>query len=108
LCDLRVGDPIGYSFCMAFRCRTAFPASAHLDCNGDHLRLLHGGSLWPLQSMLTWICGVGPQVAIEMLRSGEVEAVVCVQSDPDDRSVVGIALVHQLDLVVHCACTVLC
>jgi hypothetical protein len=36
--------------------------------------------VWVCRLVLLWA-----QVAIEMLQSGKVEAVVCVQSDPDDR-----------------------
>ncbi|KAI5397696.1 hypothetical protein KIW84_063495 [Lathyrus oleraceus] len=50
---------------------------------GVHEELLYARKLIPVEGA-QWT-GIVTTIAIEMLKSGMVEAVICVQSDPDDR-----------------------
>lgn len=50
---------------------------------GVHEEMLYGKNTPPVEGA-QWT-GIITQIAIEMLQSGKVEAVVCVQSDEKDR-----------------------
>ena len=50
---------------------------------GVHKEMLYARNVPPVQGA-QWT-GIVTQIAIEMLESGRVEAVVCVQSDENDR-----------------------
>lgn len=50
---------------------------------GVHEEMLYGKNTPPVEGA-QWT-GIITQIAMEMLQSGKVEAVVCVQSDDEDR-----------------------